>query len=356
MPIAHWAMTPDQFAWLQNNISQQVEAYQSATALALSGLQYVVELQEIPPEVDLVNSFANHYTSMEANEALANWTNVVSTLNGHIVLRGTTAQAGDTLSDRLNRWLWCQGTTVSQNYSDISAQVGYTIDPCLVSPRDGMLCTVASPYYSTTPSGCTDITPGPRITSVTSNGTCPLSVTGPCAGYLGGTQVTITGEGFDVDVDGVGPDTAAVVYFDTIPATSIISVTSTQIVCIAPPHSIGVANVIVTNPNDQYALAMNGIMFVNLAAAAGCPVVSTITPSTGPAAGGTLVNIYGSNFGLASQMSVTFDGTLGTSLTTIDSTHMTVLTPAHAAGAVTVVVTNTVTLLSSAVPSGFTYS
>lgn len=66
--------------------------------------------------------------------------------------------------------------------------------------------------------------------------------------------------------------------------------------------------------------------------------VDSVTPATGPAAGGTAVTIEGSNFG--GVTAVTFGGTAATNVRVVDETTITCTTPAHAAGAVDVVVTD----------------
>lgn len=72
------------------------------------------------------------------------------------------------------------------------------------------------------------------------------------------------------------------------------------------------------------------------------PEVSTVVRSGGAAdgavAGGTIVTISGDN--LIDVTGVTFGGTAGTALTIIDDQTIKVTTPAHAAGAVNVVVTD----------------
>jgi len=81
------------------------------------------------------------------------------------------------------------------------------------------------------------------------------------------------------------------------------------------------------------------------------PSISSISPSIGPASGGTSVTITGSN--LSGATSVTFGGTPGT-ITSNTATSIVVTTPAHAPGAVTVTVT---TAGGSATFSGaFTYT
>lgn len=79
--------------------------------------------------------------------------------------------------------------------------------------------------------------------------------------------------------------------------------------------------------------------------------ISDITPSSGPAVGGTGVTITGTGFTGTSD--ITFDGISATSINVVNSTTVTAVTPAHAAGAVDVEVitaNNWVTL-----SNGFTY-
>lgn len=64
--------------------------------------------------------------------------------------------------------------------------------------------------------------------------------------------------------------------------------------------------------------------------------VTTISPATGPAAGGTTVTIKGTR--LAGVTAVNFGPTPGTDLRRISDTELSVKTPAGAAGAVNVVV------------------
>ena len=64
--------------------------------------------------------------------------------------------------------------------------------------------------------------------------------------------------------------------------------------------------------------------------------IDTVTPATGPAAGGTVVTITGTN--LAGVEGVTFGGTAGTALVVVSETQLRVTTPAKTAGAYDVVV------------------
>jgi len=67
------------------------------------------------------------------------------------------------------------------------------------------------------------------------------------------------------------------------------------------------------------------------------PTIRSVSPTSGAHNGGTTVTISGSNF--VSGATVTFEGTAATVRST-SATSINVRTPAHAAGTVSVVVTN----------------
>ncbi|MGH9176652.1 MAG: IPT/TIG domain-containing protein, partial [Vicinamibacterales bacterium] len=82
------------------------------------------------------------------------------------------------------------------------------------------------------------------------------------------------------------------------------------------------------------------------------PTVTAVTPATGTADGGTAVTIDGTNFAVGA--SVTIGGTAATNVTVVNGTRITATTPAHAAGAVDVVVTNQ-NGSSGTLANGYTY-
>ena len=73
----------------------------------------------------------------------------------------------------------------------------------------------------------------------------------------------------------------------------------------------------------------------------------------GPAAGGTSVTITGTGF--LAGATVSLGGTAATNVNVVSSTSITATTPAHAAGAVSVVVTNT-DAQSGSLTNGYTYT
>ncbi|HEX3128907.1 MAG TPA: M12 family metallo-peptidase [Thermoanaerobaculia bacterium] len=68
------------------------------------------------------------------------------------------------------------------------------------------------------------------------------------------------------------------------------------------------------------------------------PVVALVSPASGSTGGGTAITITGANF--QSGATVTVGGSAATSVVVVNSTTITAVTPAHAAGSVQVVVTN----------------
>jgi hypothetical protein len=162
---------------------------------------------------------------------------------------------------------------------------------------------------------------------------------GPTAG---GTAVAINGANF---VSG------ATVTFGSLPATSTTFNNSTSITAVTPPQSAGLVSVTVQNP-DGSSVAFSGFTYVVPA-----PTIASISPTSGPSAGGTAVTITGSGF--QSGATVQFGGVAGTAVTVNSPGSITATTPAHATGnlpslAVDVVVSNpdsqTATLASA-----FTY-
>jgi hypothetical protein len=166
----------------------------------------------------------------------------------------------------------------------------------------------------------------PTVTSVSPSG-------GPTTG---GTAVTITGTNFA---------TGATVTFGGTAATSVVVVSGTQITATTPTGSAGPVTVTVTLNGQSGSLA-NGFIYTLP------PTVTGVSPNTGPTGGGTAVTITGTNF--ASGATVTFGGTAATSVVVVSGTQITATTPAGAAGAVTVTVTN-LGVPSGSLTNAFTY-
>jgi hypothetical protein len=144
---------------------------------------------------------------------------------------------------------------------------------------------------------------------------------GPAAG---GETVAITGSGFTG---------ATAVRFDSIPAAKFTVVSDTLITATAPAQSAGEHDVSVTSPSGNSPI-VNADAFTAWAA----PAVTGLSPSAGPAVGGVLVKITGTD--LAAATAVTF-GSLPAAKFTVagDGGSITAVSPAKLAGSVPVTVT-----------------
>jgi hypothetical protein len=120
----------------------------------------------------------------------------------------------------------------------------------------------------------------------------------PAIGPLTGTNtVTIQGQGFT---------TGSTVTFGTTAATSVTFVSVTTLTAVAPAHGGGPVNVTVANANGT-AILPSAYQYTGL------PIISGVSPSAGPLAGGTSVSVKGYNLKTVSQV------TLGGSPATIVS-------------------------------------
>ncbi len=152
---------------------------------------------------------------------------------------------------------------------------------------------------------------GPSVSAISPNA-------GPTAG---GQGVTITGSNF-TGTTGVTIGGAA--------ASGVMVVNDTTITATTPAGAAGPASVVVTTglgsngPNTLYTYFP-------------LPTVTAISPTGGPVAGGQGVTITGTGF--TGATGVTIGGTAATGITVVNSTTITATTPAHAAGAASVVVT-----------------
>ncbi len=167
----------------------------------------------------------------------------------------------------------------------------------------------------------------PHVTSVS-----PISGT-----TLGGTSVNITG----TFLSG-----ATAVVFGATAAASFVVNSSTSITAVTPAHAEGLVDIRVTTPTGTTAIE-SGDEFTFVPPA---PLISLISPDSGPTAGGTSVEISGTR--MSSVTTVRF-GTVDAASFVINSdVSITAVTPAHAAGPANVTVTN---VSGTSLPEVFTF-
>ena len=135
--------------------------------------------------------------------------------------------------------------------------------------------------------------------------------------------------------------------FGSVAATSVAVVNSTTITATTPAGSAGAATVTVTNSGGQSGSLASGFTYV------APPTVSSVSPNSGPAAGGTAVTITGTNFAAGATVRL-WNAKAATNVVVVNSTTITATTPTGDVGAVTVTVTNS-DGQSGSLASGFTY-
>ena len=160
--------------------------------------------------------------------------------------------------------------------------------------------------------------PFPELTSIS-----------PSSGStLGGTVVSITGSGLSG---------ATVVQFGGVHGTGLTVIDDRWLTVISPPNPPGTVGISVINPDHAGNSAGAGSVFRYDIPV---PKLSTISPSSGPTIGGTVVTITGSGF--TGARSVTFGGKDGTDLTVIDDNHIRVMTPASSPGSFPISITSAI--------------
>jgi len=158
----------------------------------------------------------------------------------------------------------------------------------------------------------------PTVTSVT-----PSS--GP---RTGGTSVTIKGTFFK---------NVKAVKFGSTNATSFTVKSATSITATSPARPVGTVDVTVTISGGRSSATSPADHFEFTPTAAKLPTVTSVEPSSGPAAGGTLVTIRGTNF--KKVITVKFGSTNATSFAVNSATSITAVSPPEVAGRVDVTVT-----------------
>src|SRR6266404_760024 len=182
-----------------------------------------------------------------------------------------------------------------------------------INNTDGTTHTLANAYAYTT------ATASPMVTGVSPN-------TGPAAG---GTAVTISGSNFR---------NGATVLFGGSKASNVAVVNSGSITARTPGGAAGSkVNVTINNTDGTTHTLANAYAYTTATAS---PMVTGVSPNTGPAAGGTAVTISGSNF--RNGATVLFGGSKASNVAVVNSGSITARTPGGAAGSkVNVTINNT---------------
>ena len=152
-----------------------------------------------------------------------------------------------------------------------------------------------------------------------------VSAIAPSVGATSGaTKVTISGIGFQTG--------ATVSFGGTVTSANLAS--ASQIVAEAPAHAAGTVDVVVTNPDGQSSrLTASYTYAVEVPAAL---TLTSVVPTRGSSAGGTVVRLNGTGF--FDAMVATVDGTIVHGLVVISPTSAELAMPPHARGPVAIAV------------------
>ncbi len=143
----------------------------------------------------------------------------------------------------------------------------------------------------------------------------------------GGTKVTITGTDFT---------NVSKVAFGTKSGTKLSVTSKTSLTVVTPSQSGQTVDVRVTSSYGTSATNADARFTYGTAPApTPAPTITSVTPTSGTTAGGTKLTITGTD--LTGTSKVTIGGVDATGLTVVSATQVTLTAPAHAAGAVDIV-------------------
>jgi hypothetical protein len=249
----------------------------------------------------------------------SNWTKLTTvTYPGVMAGTGAPACGGPGYEDgepvftgsSANQWLPFSGSLSGYAGERVRLRFSFSTDASTAVGLDGWLLD--------------DIT----VTDVLLAGACasapsaaPAAISPAAGPSSGATAVAITGTSFE---------NGANVRFGTAGAMGVTWYDATRLTAVTPPASAGLADLTVTNPSGLGGTLPGAFHFVDP------PSLTGASDSRGPAAGGETVTISGAN--LVEIVDVTFGGAQAT-ITGSDGSSLTVLTPAHAAGTASVMVT-----------------
>ncbi|WP_432587038.1 IPT/TIG domain-containing protein [Streptomyces sp. HD1123-B1] len=243
------------------------------------------------------------------------------------------------------------GTSNGVAYSFTSAPVLSSVSPTQGPPAGGNTVTLTGSgftgatavLFGSTPATSFTVVSSTQITATAPPGTGTVQVTvvtpGGTSNGVGYTYTSApvlisavpnqgpAGGGNNVTLTGSGLSGATSVMFGSTPATSFIVVSATQVVAIAPPGT-GTVQITVTTPGGT----SNGVGYTYTSA----PVLSSVSPTQGPATGGNTVTLTGSGF--TGATAVLFGSTAANSFTVVSPTQITVTAP-PGSGTVQVTVT-----------------
>jgi hypothetical protein len=242
------------------------------------------------------------------------------TVNGSFFDSSSVVNLGGTA--RVTTFTSASQLSAALTTADLASPAQFAVTVVNPSPAPASNAVTFNVVANNTPT-ITSLSP-PSATA--GSGAFTLTVNG--ANYVSGSVVKVGGSARTTTFAGPGQLTAAITASD-VASTGTLSITVANP---SPGSTSSAASLPVNNPP---------------------PVITSITPLSGLLTGGTSTVITGTGF--LAGATVSFGGTAATSVTVSSGTSIAAKTPAHAVGAVNVVVTNTDSQ-SSTLTNGFTFA
>lgn len=108
------------YAAVATNYANARDRVVSAVGYLFQAVYQIVLLQDIIPEVDLLQEFYSSYlVNNDLLKSPVNFLPAVRSINNHVLSRGTDAS--------LDAYLTAEGVTVPQTWADLSSAAGFTI-------------------------------------------------------------------------------------------------------------------------------------------------------------------------------------------------------------------------------------
>ncbi len=194
-------------------------------------------------------------------------------------------------------------------------------------------------FMTATNDGSTDTTDGVLSVTIMNDGNEPLTSVTP--------GLSVAANFIQSAGSGTPPDCTA--SFSLVAGASCNL--SVEFEPVSPANGTVAGSVVLTDNNLN---ATSVIQTINLrGTAVAAPTVASISPASGPVAGGTLVTITGANF--TGTTAVNFGASAATSFTVNSGTQMTAIAPTHGIGPVNVTVTTAGGTSATIAADDFTY-
>ena len=112
-------LTKAQYQVISTNLGSQWAKFKEIGELANDALVYVVQLNEVDPEIDMLFDFYPHSLKWGLSR-INEWRSVVTSLQSHVINRSGLS---------LNDYLTANGIKVTEDFAELSSGLGFPINP-----------------------------------------------------------------------------------------------------------------------------------------------------------------------------------------------------------------------------------